>query len=250
MKKKKLATPPPTSSPPSPNPTKAKRAEIARTPIARIRSTLRRLWMYSNERHAALKRARRCEICHGATDLHVHHAVPINWEAIENILRAELLVPPSRLRVLCAHCHKRVTRAENEKPPPSPPFWRPSDFDWTLIQDAKERRRLELAGVIVSASTLAQWLPIWRQNITRLLESAEKMLHGIGYLPRCFQSIIDNVYASAQLLHKMLFGVELTAEELASFPSLEVEKPFPELTRRAKEAEHEIARVIEKASES
>jgi hypothetical protein len=85
------------------------------TPRSRIVSALRRLWLTSRERHAALKREDYCcERCGRKQSvakgrelkLEVHHRDGIpDWDALEDLVRRRLLPPPDRLEVLCKECH-------------------------------------------------------------------------------------------------------------------------------------------------
>ena len=85
------------------------------TPTSKIRAMARQLWLRSRERAAALKAAGyRCQEC-GAKQskakgrevkLNVHHIDGIKgWEKVFAVIRAEILCPPDRLRVLCEACH-------------------------------------------------------------------------------------------------------------------------------------------------
>lgn len=80
-----------------------------------IVNCIRRLWLYSKERKAAVKdQNNRCQRC--ATKgiknrfeeivIQVHHRKgEINWEKIINFIREEVLVDPSELELLCGKCH-------------------------------------------------------------------------------------------------------------------------------------------------
>ena len=87
------------------------------TPSSTIRTALRRLWLRSRERSAALKREDyRCQCC-GAKQskakgrecaLEVHHTHGIqNWERVIEAIRWHILVPPIELEVLCKDCHEK-----------------------------------------------------------------------------------------------------------------------------------------------
>lgn len=95
-----------------------KRKPLTPIPAAKIRSALRRLWLYSNERREALRRAKigtglylcsRCTKMHKAGNVQVDHITPvgkfINWDAYVNSLFCEI----GNLRVLCKDCHLSVT---------------------------------------------------------------------------------------------------------------------------------------------
>ena len=88
-----------------------------RTTATQIRSALRRLWLRSRERAAALKAARyacsNCGVKQSRAKGHrvrvdVHHINPIDWDALIQLVRERLLVPPRKLRVLCQKCHKEI----------------------------------------------------------------------------------------------------------------------------------------------
>ena len=85
------------------------------TPNSKIKNPLRRLWMTSRERAAALKREGYCcERC-GAKQsrakgrevyIEVHHRNGVtNWNAIYEAIRKHLLCDPDELEVLCDGCH-------------------------------------------------------------------------------------------------------------------------------------------------
>jgi 5-methylcytosine-specific restriction endonuclease McrA len=79
------------------------------TPKSQITSVIRRLWLYSRERAAALKRDGKCQVCGEKKKLHVHHIHPIgkeHWAEIEKLIREYVLVNPRFLTTLCKRCHK------------------------------------------------------------------------------------------------------------------------------------------------
>ena len=90
------------------------------TPNSQIRAALRRLWLRSRERAAALKRDKNtCQHC-GAKQsvakgrevkVEVHHTRGgiENWELIFSVIRQELLCDPELLETLCVECHSRRT---------------------------------------------------------------------------------------------------------------------------------------------
>ena len=88
------------------------------TPRSRIKGALRKLWLYSRERHAALKRdgntclrcKRKASVAKGRQfKVEVHHKPGIqNWEEIYRAVYAYLLCDPKHLETLCSGCHKRV----------------------------------------------------------------------------------------------------------------------------------------------
>lgn len=89
------------------------------TPTSAIRSALRRLWLRSRERAAALKAADyTCSEC-GARQskakgrevkVEVHHVWGIEWEYLIEEIRKELLCQDANLIVLCEKCHERKTK--------------------------------------------------------------------------------------------------------------------------------------------
>jgi predicted HNH restriction endonuclease len=90
------------------------------TPTSRIKNDLRRLWLRSRERAAAVKReANTCQRC-GAkgsvakgreVKIEVHHKEGIRWDEIIQFIRLELLIDPEGLAVFCKECHKEITDA-------------------------------------------------------------------------------------------------------------------------------------------
>jgi len=88
-----------------------------RTPSSKIRSALRKLWLQSRERAAALKRANySCEICGKKQSkkrgkeqkIEVHHKEGIgNWDKVIQTIREEILCEPEKLICLCPECHKK-----------------------------------------------------------------------------------------------------------------------------------------------
>lgn len=92
------------------------------TPKTRIVAALRKLWLWSNERNAALKHYNReCNICgvHESkakgqeVKIQVHHKDGIlNWDTIVKAIREQLLVDVTKLEVLCKDCHDRVTKEQ------------------------------------------------------------------------------------------------------------------------------------------
>ena len=88
------------------------------TPRFRIKAALRRLWLSSKERSAALKREGYCcERCHvkqskakgREVKVEVHHRNGIDWEDIINYIMRQLLPDPAELEVLCKECHGKET---------------------------------------------------------------------------------------------------------------------------------------------
>jgi 5-methylcytosine-specific restriction endonuclease McrA len=90
----------------------------ANTPRSQVKSALRKLWLRSRERAAALKRAKYCcEECGVKQSrakgrevyLDVHHADGIEWEKIMEYIYKHLICNPERLDVLCEKCHDKIT---------------------------------------------------------------------------------------------------------------------------------------------
>ena len=87
------------------------------TPNYKIKDAIRKLWLRSRERAAALKReGYTCEICgkkqsvskNHPQKVEVHHREGCgNWQAVYDIIRQEILCDPGWLEVLCPECHKR-----------------------------------------------------------------------------------------------------------------------------------------------
>lgn len=91
-----------------------------------VRSALRRLWLWSPMRTAALQRARikrgiyRCAKCKMATpkkSIAVDHVTPVTpvdgFDTWDGFIE-RLFCPPSHLNVLCKPCHTTKTKLENE----------------------------------------------------------------------------------------------------------------------------------------
>ena len=89
-----------------------------RTPRSQIRHAIRRLWLRSRERAAALKaESYTCEECNAKQSkakgkevkIEVHHKEGIgNWEAVIDLIQKEILCHPDMLNVLCTSCHKEI----------------------------------------------------------------------------------------------------------------------------------------------
>ncbi len=85
------------------------------TPRSQVRSALRRLWLRSRERQAALKRDKyTCQECGKKQSMakgkeiyvEVHHLNGIKWEQIIDYIYRHLLVDPKELETECVGCHK------------------------------------------------------------------------------------------------------------------------------------------------
>jgi hypothetical protein len=86
------------------------------TPRSLVKTSLRRLWMRSRERAAALKREHyTCEECHRKQSkakgrefaVEVHHRHGIDWNQIIDLIILRVLQDESKLEVLCAECHDK-----------------------------------------------------------------------------------------------------------------------------------------------
>lgn len=86
------------------------------TPRSRIKNALRRLWLQSRERAAALKSTGyRCTDCHIKqtkpkdkskwVTIEVHHTDGINWEGLLDLIAERLLNVPQE--PLCKTCHRK-----------------------------------------------------------------------------------------------------------------------------------------------
>ncbi len=89
---------------------------LPHTPSSQIRTALRRLWLRSRERAAALRReGYRCERCGRKQSrakgkecsVEVHHvSFETRLKEIEDVIRKNLLCDPDMLECLCVECHK------------------------------------------------------------------------------------------------------------------------------------------------
>ncbi len=92
------------------------------TPRSQVRSALRRLWLRSRERQAAIKRDHyTCQKCHKKQskakgkefDVQVHHKESIgNWEEAINAVYHYILCDPKELETLCCQCHEETEAAK------------------------------------------------------------------------------------------------------------------------------------------
>jgi 5-methylcytosine-specific restriction endonuclease McrA len=87
------------------------------TPRTQIRAALRRLWLRSRERAAALRRTEyKCERCGIKQSrakgkevyVEVHHKDGVAWSDLVDLVFERLLPSdPEKLEVLCKECHKQ-----------------------------------------------------------------------------------------------------------------------------------------------
>lgn len=87
------------------------------TPRGRVRSAIRKLWLRSRERAAALKRdGYTCQKCHRKQskaigrefDVQVHHLAGIgNWEKVIDMIFEEILCSPDQMQTICKECHHK-----------------------------------------------------------------------------------------------------------------------------------------------
>jgi 5-methylcytosine-specific restriction endonuclease McrA len=87
------------------------------TPASQIRTALRKLWLRSRERQAALKRdgysCQRCGVKQSKAKgkeqtVEVHHQYGIDgWDYLIGQIRLHLLINPELLETLCPECHKK-----------------------------------------------------------------------------------------------------------------------------------------------
>lgn len=89
------------------------------TTDSKIKSSLRRLWLYSRERSEALKVAKyTCECCGKKKSkdvkIHVHHKTQIDWKKIYKYIRQRLLCSHKVLQVVCVDCHKNIHYGEKK----------------------------------------------------------------------------------------------------------------------------------------
>lgn len=87
------------------------------TPRSRIRSAIRKVWLFSRERHAAISRDRyTCCDCHRKASkakgkeffVEVHHRDGVqNWEKLIDAFYEFVLCHPDLLVTLCKECHDK-----------------------------------------------------------------------------------------------------------------------------------------------
>lgn len=91
------------------------------TPNSQIKNVLRKMWLQSRERAAALKRdLYTCQLCGVKQSkakgkeviLNVHHKDGIDWDGIFDLIRSRLLQDQSKLITLCKKCHDMTEEKE------------------------------------------------------------------------------------------------------------------------------------------
>lgn len=89
--------------------------KLPNTPRSKVTSVLRRLFMYSRERNATLKRdGKQCVKCGCKEHLRVHHKTEIPWDEIIKPIMKYLLCDKSALVTLCKDCHNKVHYGEKK----------------------------------------------------------------------------------------------------------------------------------------
>lgn len=92
------------------------------TPKSRIKSAIRRVFLHSRERAAALKASNYCCAKCGIKQssakgrqvkLEVHHEPPIDWNGVVDLVYDRLLATP--MIALCKECHKKIHKQDHEK---------------------------------------------------------------------------------------------------------------------------------------
>ena len=87
---------------------------MGRSDRSNMQILLRKLWMWSEAKRAALKReSNTCQGCHIKASVakgkefkvQVHHENGIDWDKIWEVVKEKLLCDPSHLKVLCKECH-------------------------------------------------------------------------------------------------------------------------------------------------
>jgi hypothetical protein len=89
------------------------------TPRSQVKSALRKLWLRSRERARACKEAKYCCAKCGIKQskakgkevrIEVHHKnIEIDWNALIDVIKKDLLCDWTELEVLCIDCHRNIT---------------------------------------------------------------------------------------------------------------------------------------------
>lgn len=100
--------------------------KVPYTPRSIIKNALRKLWMWSRERSAAIKReGNTCQKCGKKGSkakgrevvIEVHHKEGVqNWDALIDAVYEHLLCPPKKLIVLCKECHDKEDHKSLHQP--------------------------------------------------------------------------------------------------------------------------------------
>ena len=95
------------------------------TPRSQVRAALRRLWLRSRERAAALKRdGYACQGCNRKQSkakgkefaVEVHHLDGIEWEKMVDYVFRHLLCDPECLETMCKTCHEMEHKTDSGVP--------------------------------------------------------------------------------------------------------------------------------------
>lgn len=98
---------------------KKRKKSATTTPVARITNMLRRIWLWSPERTAVVKRAGgKCEECEcelsktakefektGNPRLEIHHVEPVDMTELAKLIHRRLFPGADGLDCLCRSCH-------------------------------------------------------------------------------------------------------------------------------------------------
>jgi len=101
---------------------KKKKKPLTATPVGRITAMLRKIWMWSPERAAIMKRgAKHCEECGcegvqtkkqeeatGKARLEIHHIVPCDMTELAKLIHKRMFPGNDNLDCLCIPCHKKA----------------------------------------------------------------------------------------------------------------------------------------------
>lgn len=95
------------------------------TPNSKIKSALRKLFLRSRERAAALKRDKYTCYCCGKKQskakgrevfVEIHHLEGVlNWDELYKVVREYLLCPPDKMKTLCVECHEKMENNKNNE---------------------------------------------------------------------------------------------------------------------------------------
>ena len=98
--------------------------KLPTTPRSRVRSAIRRVFLRSRERAAAIKANKHCcahcgikaSVAKGReVKLEVHHTAGIgNWEKVIDAIFEEILCKPELMLPLCKACHLKIHAEEHK----------------------------------------------------------------------------------------------------------------------------------------